>query len=182
MEGFTGLQLIKSLKQMPKVILTTAYDRYAIDAFDLSVCDYLLKPISFERFLQAVNKCCQVADNVDIIVNSETEFNPNEFIYIKENKKIHKIFLSEINFIESMKEYVRIHTDNDKYLTKNSISNFESKLSRKSFIRVHKSYIVSIPKIKSFTSTTIELDKVEIPISRTYKNLVMNALDYKNEL
>jgi len=182
MEGFTGLQFIKSLLQKPKIILTTAYDQYALEAFNLNVCDYLLKPISFERFLTAINKCCHVTENGSFEVNTSIDFIQNDYIYIKENKKIHKIFLSDINYIESMKEYIKIHTSSGRYITKTSISNFDTKLPQDNFIRVHKSYIISISKIKSFTSTTIELENMEIPISRTYKNAVMNALNYGADL
>jgi len=182
MPQITGIDFLKTLTHPPKVIITTAYRDYAIEGYELEIVDYLLKPISFERFLKAINKFYQITDNEAVVINSNVEFQQNQFIYIKENKKVHKIYLADIIYLESMKEYVKVHTLNGRFTTKNSISNFEAKLPPDNFIRVHKSFIISISKIKSFTSNTIELENIEVPISRTYKNAVMNALNYGSGL
>jgi DNA-binding LytR/AlgR family response regulator len=104
------------------------------------------------------------------------------FIYVKENKRIIKIFLHEIHFIEGLNEYIRIHTDNRRVVVKSSLQNIESKLPSEQFIRIHKSYIVSIPRIRAFNATTIELENAKLRIGRNYKNQVFSALHYKQEI
>lgn len=180
MPQITGIEFLKTLKHPPKVIITTAYREYALEGFELDVADYLLKPITFERFLKAVNKYYQmIQDDVQIVANSGSEKMPEEtFIYIKENKKVVKVYLSEIKYIEGLSEYVQLFTDKRKIITKTSMALMEEKLPSENFLRIHKSYIVSIHKIEAFTANTIEIQGKELPIGRSFKNAVLNALNF----
>ena len=180
MPQITGTEFLKTLKHPPKVIITTAYREYALEGFELDVVDYLLKPITFERFLKSVNKYYQLSqDDVQVISNATSERLPEEsFIYIKENKKVIKIYLSEIKYIEGLSEYVQIFTEKRKIISKISMSQMEEKLPSDSFLRIHKSFIVSIGKIEAFTANTIEIQGKELPIGRSFKNAVLNALNF----
>jgi len=178
MPQITGIDFLKTLRNTPKVIIITAYRDYAVEGFELDVIDYLLKPVSLERFMKAVNKYYQQTHTEKIKIRESPEIKEAKFIYVNENKRIRKIFLSDIMYFESMSEYVKIITKKDTFITKNSISSFEKQLASENFIRVHKSFIISVPHIKSFNSTSIELENIEIPISRTYKNAVFAGLNY----
>lgn len=174
MPELTGLDFLKSLSHPPKAILTTAHRKYALEGYELDVIDYLLKPISFERFLKAVNKYFKSADSDNKVIHEDT--NEDDFIYVKENKKAVKISLDEILYIESMKDYVTFHTDKKKIITKSTMSELEEKLPAERFVRIHRSYIVAIQKIDAFTSTSVEIGKKELTIGRNYKNGVMKVL------
>ena len=182
MEDFTGIQLIKTLKNPPKVILTTAYDSYAIEAFDLEVSDYLLKPVSFERFLRAVEKVyaelapAAVADPEGSGVTVQ-----REYIFVKTEYKIQRIDLKDILFIEGQKEYLRIHTINEKIMTLQSFKNMAALLSD-NFVRVHNSYIVALDKIESIERQRIRIGEQLIPISDTYKTVFFELLKQRNLL
>jgi len=170
---------MKGILEM-NVIITTAYREYALEGFELDVVDYLLKPITFERFLKSVNKYYQmIQDDVQVITGTGTEKLPEEsFIYVKENKKVVKVYLSEIKFIEGLSEYVQIFTDKRKIITKTSMAQMEEKLPPENFLRIHKSFIVSMGKIEAFSANTIEIQGKELPIGRSYKNAVLSALNY----
>ena len=178
MPQITGIEFLKILKNPPKVIITTAYREYAIDSFELDVVDYLLKPITFERFLKSVNKYYQVSQEEipvaapvsDVIQSDEA------FIYVKENKRVIKVNLSEILYVEGLSEYVQIYTDRKKIITKTSMTSLEEKLPNDGFLRIHKSFIVSLSRIEAFTAHTIEVPGKELPIGRSYKNTVLDAL------
>jgi len=180
MPQITGTEFLKTLKHPPKVIITTAYREYALEGFDLDVVDYLLKPITFERFLKSINKFYQMnQDDIQLIAGSSTDKSSEEtYIYIKENKKVIKIYLSDIKFIEGLSEYVQIYTEKRKIITKTSMAQMEEKLPSDSFLRIHKSFIVSVGKIEAFTANTIEIQGKELPIGRSYKNGVLNALNF----
>jgi DNA-binding LytR/AlgR family response regulator len=180
MPQITGIEFLKTLKHPPKVIITTAYREYALEGFELDVVDYLLKPITFERFLKSINKYYQmIQDEVQLVSGNNTEkMNDEAFIYIKENKKVVKIYLSEIKYIEGLSEYVQIYTEKRKIITKTSMTQMEEKLPSESFLRIHKSYIVSIAKIEAFTANTIEIQGKELPIGRSYKNGVLSSLNF----
>jgi DNA-binding LytR/AlgR family response regulator len=180
MPQITGIEFLKTLKHQPKVIITTAYREYALEGFELDVVDYLLKPITFERFLKSVNKYYQInQDEVQVVSNSSPDKMQDEsFIYIKENKKVVKVYLTEIKYIEGLSEYVQIFTDKRKIITKTSMAQMEEKLPSENFLRIHKSYIVSIGKIEAFTANTIEIQGKELPIGRSYKNGVISALNF----
>lgn len=180
MPQITGIEFLKTLRNPPKVIITTAYREYAIEGFELDVVDFLLKPITFERFLKSINKYYQT--NTEELRSSSLENNPNvnhseeEYIYVKENKKVIKVHLNEILYIEGLSEYVQIYTERKKIVTKNSMNNMAAKLPEPGFLRIHKSYIVSFSKIQAFTSSIIEIPGKKLPIGRSYKNAVVEAL------
>lgn len=180
MPQITGIEFLKTLRNPPKVIITTAYREYAIEGFELDVVDFLLKPITFERFLKSINKYYQtnteevrgpLRENNHSLNNSD-----DDYIYVKENKKVIKVHLHDILYIEGLSEYVQIFTEKGKIITKNSMNNMASKLPDPGFMRIHKSYIVSLAKIQAFTSSTIEIPGKKLPIGRSYKNAVVEAL------
>ncbi|MFC2135359.1 LytR/AlgR family response regulator transcription factor [Bacteroidota bacterium] len=176
MPELTGIDFLKSLSNPPKVILTTAYRKYALEGYELDVVDYLLKPISFERFMKAINKYYKAAGNELKVIQEEKD--GEDYIYVKENKKSIKLDFAEIKYIESLKDYVTIYTETKKVITKITMTELEEKLPSNKFIRIHRSFIVSIPKIEAFTSTSIEIGKKELTIGRNYKNSVMKALKH----
>jgi DNA-binding LytR/AlgR family response regulator len=184
MPQITGIEFLKTLKHSPKVIITTAYREYALDGFELDVVDYLLKPITFERFLKSVNKFYQMTqEELHIGGNNNSEKqNDDAFIYIKENKKVIKIYLSDIRYIEGLSEYVQIYTDRKKVITKMSLTQLEEKLPPESFLRIHKSYIISMSKIEAFTANTIEIQGKELPVGRSYKTAVLSSLNYSGTI
>ena len=181
MPGMSGLDFIRSLKTKPLVILVTAYPQHALEGFELDVVDYLLKPVSFERFVQAVNKAlermgklgiAQVSPSVDVI-----EKGSKEYMFVKADYKLVKIIFDEIVFIEGLREYVRIHTTKDeRVITLQSLRNLEGILPAKKFARTHKSYIVAIEKIDAIVGNTIEIGEELIPIGKSYKEKVMGML------
>ena len=177
MPNLTGIDFLKSLKNPPKTILTTAYRDYAIESYDLEVLDYLLKPITFERFFKAVEKFTRYHTTT----NNETTLHVNneehDFLIIKSGNKHHKVFTEQIIFIESLKDYVRFHLEDDKRIVaKHRISEIEKKLDTKSFLRVHRSYLINTKKITAFTSHDIEVNAVEIPIGISYKENTISFL------
>lgn len=175
MPGLTGIKLLKTLKNPPNVIFTTAYREYALEGFELDVTDYLLKPISFERFLKAINKVFAQRKTASPPVVSEQKNHPPLFIQI--NKKRVKIEPEEILFIESQRDYVKIKTANKEILAHQTISYLEERLPDESFLRIHRSFIVRLDKIESWSSTEIELAETQLPIGRTYKSEVMRTLE-----
>jgi len=184
MPQITGIEFLKILKNPPKVIITTAYREYALDSFELDVVDYLLKPITFERFLKSVNKFYQVSqeETQSAATVSDVIQSDEAFIYVKENKRVIKVNLNEILYIEGLSEYVQIYTDKKKIITKTSMTSLEEKLPADSFLRIHKSFIVSMSRIEAFTAHTIEVPGKELPIGRSYKNLVLNALQLNSSV
>lgn len=181
MPQFDGISFLKTLQKPPKVIFTTAYRDFALDGYDLNVVDYLLKPISFDRFMKAVNKYYeQVREDVGEV--HEASFSTQEkdrFFYVKSDKKLVKILFKEILFIESMEDYVVIHRRDTKIITKDQIGRLEEILPHDMFIRIHRSYIVSIPRIEAITSETVEVGKKELPVGRSYKKDVLRALHHR---
>ena len=184
MPQITGIEFLKTLKHPPKIILTTAYREYALEGFELDVVDYLLKPITFERFLKSVNKFYQMSqEQVQVVPGATSEkLQEEQYIYVKENKRVIKIYLSEIKYIEGLSEYVQIFTDKRKIVTKTSMSFMEEKLPAENFLRIHKSYIVPIKKIEAFTANTIEIQGKELPIGRNFKNTVLSSLNYSGSV
>ncbi len=161
-----GFEFIRSLKKIPNIIVTTAYREYAVEGFELNVLDYLVKPISFDRFLTAVNKMRQ-AGSTDRLPSAE-----RPYIFINVNKKMVKIWIDEILYIESRKEYVNVVLKDRSYLTKIPLTEVEEKLAGNNFIRVHRSFLISKIKIEAFTATEIEIGGIQIPIGRSYKDFV----------
>ena len=176
MPQLNGNDFLKTLKNPPKVIFTTAFDEYALEGYELDVVDYLMKPIQFDRFLKGVNKACQVS-----LVKSESNSSADErrsesFVYFRADRKMVKVMLRDILYIESMKDYVKVFTVTGTIITKQSISSVEEMLPDKEFVRVHRSFIVSVARIKTFTSEILEIEKTEIPIGKLYRNGVMKVL------
>ncbi|GGA84628.1 LytR/AlgR family response regulator transcription factor [Puia dinghuensis] len=177
MPQLTGIELLRSLQHPPKVVLTTAYRDFAMEGFELNVLDYLLKPISFERFLKAIDKYesnGMSAANVPQ-VHSFTG-HAEAFIYVKADKKMVKVFLKNIFFIESRKDYVRIRTADKDIITYQTMNHFEETLPDVHFLRVHRSYIVALEKITAVTAAKIEMDDLEIPIGAIYQKQVWQKL------
>jgi DNA-binding LytR/AlgR family response regulator len=180
MPELTGIEFLKSLGNPPLIIFTTAYRNYAIDAFELDVLDYLLKPISFDRFLKAINKYyTRFEEKHPEVKNLTVGSSPGkDHIFIKKNKTLVKIFFREILFIESLKDYVKIHTTGEIHMVKYPISHLEQKLPEEQFIRVHKSFIVSTEKITTISPRSVGVGDEKIPIGRNYKEFVLKKLNY----
>lgn len=176
MPEISGLSLAKSIQHKSQVIFTTAYREYAIEGFDLQAVDYLLKPISFDRFLKALQKYFDLHASKEIIKQEIVSEAKETSIFVRSDRKMVKVRFKEINYIESLSDYVKIFTDKETIITRETISNIESKLPSNEFLRTHRSYIVSMPKIDSFTNEFLELDKKAIPISRSYKENVLQKL------
>lgn len=176
MPEISGLAFAKSINKDIKVIFTTAYREYAVDGFDLQAVDYLLKPISFERLLQAINKFTN--ENVQISTEPIVETHEKtDFIFVRADRKMVKINFSEINYIESLSDYIQINLIDKTITTRETISNIEAKLAQHQFLRIHRSFIISINKIELFTNEFVEIRNKAIPISRTYKNNVLKKLE-----
>lgn len=179
MPKLTGVEFLKSLRNAPKVIFTTAYSEYALEGYDLDVVDYLLKPIPFERFLKSLDKASRLISSDKSVVDSTTvrSASSEPYIYVREDKITQKIFLAEILFIESQGNYVKIVCSNREITSYSSISLIEEKLPEEQFLRVHRSFIVSTDKITAFSGTTIMIGKLQIPIGRSYKSIVEQSLN-----
>ncbi len=177
MPEISGLSFAKSINKNIKIIFTTAYREYAVDGFNLQAVDYLLKPISFERLLQAVHKYLGENCTVNTVSTTEIIQEKSDFIFVRADRKMVKIDFSEINYIESFSDYLKFHLEDKVVITRETISSIEAKLPTSDFLRIHRSYIVSISKIASFTNEFIEVDKKALPISRSYKVAVLNRLE-----
>lgn len=178
MPQLKGIDLLKILSNPPKVILTTAHAEYALEGYSLDVVDYLLKPIQFDRFLKAVSKAFQYAKPVTAngSVPANDEVKKESYIYLRADRKMIKVLLQDILYVESMKDYIKVFTSNGTVITKQSITSMEAMLPEQSFIRTHRSFIASVDKIKSFTTELIEIEKAEIPIGKLYRNNVLKVL------
>jgi len=177
MPVLTGIDFVKSLQKPPGIIFTTAYRNYAAESYELNVIDYLIKPISFSRFFKAVNKFFNQYNTVhSVLKESTSEQAAQNYIYVNSNKKHIKIEFDQMLYIESIKDYVRIHTTEKSIVTKDKISDFEQKVPSH-FLRVHRSFIVNTHKITAFTKQDIEINDREIPIGRNYKSLVLKLLE-----
>ncbi len=172
MPVLTGLDFLKTAGNLPRVILTTAHREYALDGYDLDIIDYLLKPISFERFFKAVQRYYQTRHTHTSATERIVATPTPQHIFVNINKKHHKILLDEILYIESLKDYVRIHTAREKLVVKGNIGGMMSRLPEDRFLRVHRSYVVAIDKITAYTHLDIEIDQIEIPIGQTYKQVI----------
>jgi len=165
-----GMTFLKTLTDPPAVIITTAYHQYAVEGFDLNVTDYLLKPFEFERFLNAVNKVKSAEGE-----KQKTIENPEkDFIFLNVQKKKVKILFAEIVYIESQKEYIKIVTTKKEYISKMSTHEIETLLPSNLFKRIHRSFIVSVSKIESYTAEMVEVNGIFIPIGRGYRDVIEN--------
>ena len=184
MPGLTGLEFAQSLQNPPEIIFTTAYRDYAVESYELNVIDYLIKPITFNRFFKAVNKYFdKIAPQQPAISPPATPAtNPSpassedpDFIYVNTNRKYTKVLFEEVLYIESLKDYIQIHTEREPVMTKEKISEFTRQLPSY-FLRIHRSYIVNTKKITAFTQQDVEINQLEIPIGISYKQEVINYL------
>jgi DNA-binding LytR/AlgR family response regulator len=178
MPQLTGLELLKTLPNPPKVIFTTAFEHHAFESYELDAVDYLLKPIKFERFIKAVNKAIppKEAEQPDRIPNELLSEWAGNFLYFRSDRKMVKVILQDILYIESLKDYVKIVTGREQVITKYSMTAIEAMLPAKKFIRTHRSYLVALDKIKSFSTTNIQLLNNEIPVGRLYQREVIRIL------
>ena len=168
MPEITGLQFINTLKNPPAIILTTAFRDFAPEAFDLDVVDYLLKPISFERLLKSVNKFFDRKAN-SIAANIGFE-NQETFLHVKADRKVHKIPVSDVLYIESLDDYVKVHLKEKIIVTRENISTLEEKLPRNLFVRIHRSFIVSTKAITSVSTEGVEVTNKFLPFGRAFKH------------
>ena len=180
MPGLDGIEFVKSLNHRPDIIFTTAYRDYAVESYELDVVDYLLKPITFNRFFKSISKYLEKSDNQIISPQTQNKHTESEeqFIYVNTNRKFVKVPFQEIDYVESLKDYVSIQMGTQKVVTKDKISEFENKLPSY-FLRVHRSYIINTKKITAFTQHDIEIQAKEIPIGISYKKIVMDFLHGK---
>jgi DNA-binding LytR/AlgR family response regulator len=183
MPDLTGVEFLKTLKHKPIVIFTSAYHEYALEGYELDVIDYMLKPISFERFMQGVNKAIELVylknsqnNGINDAASSDLSKQATGFIYLKADYKSYKIKYNDILFIEGLKEYVTYYTKERKYIVLKSLKNLEKTLPQNQFKRVHKSYIVNTDNIDSFYGNTIEIGDKEIPIGKSFADDVKRFL------
>ena len=177
MPQILGTDFLRTLKKPPKVIFTTAFRKFAVEGFELDAVDYLLKPISFERFLKAVNKVMDASLNGTLSTEGEQQkTNIDNYIYLRSDRKMIKVALSDILYIESIKDYIKVIAISGTVITKQSISSIEETLPKNMFIRIHRSFIVSINKIQSFSNELVWIGKAELPISRMYRHEVEKLL------
>jgi DNA-binding LytR/AlgR family response regulator len=181
MPQLKGTELVKVLKNPPQVIFTTAHADYALEGYELDIVDYLLKPIQFDRFVKAVSKAAggsfsgfggvgslagagSLAGSVGSVAGGK-----DPFVYFRMDRKMVKVMLRDILYVESMKDYVKVYTSDGVIITKQSISSVEAMLPEQAFVRTHRSFIVSIGKIRSYTHEVVEIEKVEIPIGKFFR-------------
>lgn len=177
MPVLTGLELLRTMRNPPAVIFTTAYRDYAVESYDLNALDYLIKPITFVRFVKAVDKFLQTMEttkpeSIQMVTAQEQK---QDSLFVNVNKRYVKVVFDKISYVESVKDYIHIHIGDDTIITKEKISEFELKLPP-NFLRIHRSFIVNLDRITAFTSLDIEIGTKEIPIGKSYKSIVSERL------
>jgi len=173
MPKITGLQFFSSLQQPPPVIFTTAYPQYALDGFELNALDYLVKPVSFERFLKAV---LRAREYYDVRTQNQQQDSAANYLFVKVDGKLVKIFYDDILYVEALQNYVTIHTKERKYITYLTFHSIEEFLPKNLFIKTHKSYLAAVSKIESIEGSCIQIGQHFLPISRNLKDEVMEKL------
>jgi DNA-binding LytR/AlgR family response regulator len=178
MPRLLGTKFIRTLKNPPKVIFTTAFRKFAVEGFELDAVDYLLKPISFERFLKAVNKVLKTSlPPQEVPEDEQAKNNPSRpFLYFRSDRQMVKVLFRDILFIEGMKDYIKIITTTKTIITKHLLSSMEEMLPQEEFIRIHRSFIIAVQKVDSFGAEAVEIAGKKLPIGRLYKHVVMKAL------
>ena len=176
MPDITGIAFAKSINTNIKVIFTTAYRDYAVEGFELQAVDYLMKPISFERLLKSVNNYFEIYNKPEISIKNES-VEKVDFIFVRSNRQMLKIDFNEIVYIESLSDYIKIHLNDSAIVTRETISAIEGKLPANQFIRIHRSYIVSLKHINNYTNEYITINKSSLPISRSYKKNTIHFLE-----
>jgi DNA-binding LytR/AlgR family response regulator len=169
MPQISGLELIRSLKVCPKIILTTAYREYAVEAFELDVLDYLIKPVTQERFMKSISKF-NYYNNVPAEKTDVSNSYLTAYIFLKAGKGQEKILLKDILYIEGLRDFIKVHTAQKVFIASERISYMEEKLPDSKFARIHKSYIVALDKINSVHAEQVMIGAIAIPIGRVYKN------------
>lgn len=167
-----GLDFIQTIQDPPIIIITTAYREFAVDSFELDVLDYLVKPIPFNRFMKSVSKINKALSSSK---NEVTEDN-KQFVFVKIDKKLHKIYLDSIIYIESLRDYIKIHTSTEVHLVHQTLKSFTATLPKEIFIRVHRSFTISIGKVNAVNGNTLEISDKQIPIGRNYVQEVKEAI------
>lgn len=179
MPGISGVELLKSLKHPPKVIFTTAYSEYAVEGFELDAVDYLLKPVSFNRFLKAMDKTLAAlgAKKQVVLIPELVDSNEvNKFLYLKVDRKTVKVNVRDIYWIESIKDYVKVVMADKVLMSKQKISLLEELLPQDQFCRIHKSFIIATAKVESYYTYAVEILGKELPIGRNYKQQALKCL------
>lgn len=171
----SGIDLLKSLPHRPHVIFTTAHRDYAVESYELEVVDYLLKPVSFPRFFQAVNKYRNLVRKSAIAMQAPSDELKDDHLYVNVNKRFVKIRFEEIRYVESVRDYVKIHRIGEPVITRDSMSEFEKRLPAR-FLRIHRSFIVNTDLVTAFTSRDVEIGQKEIPIGDSYRKFVTAVL------
>ena len=177
MPGKSGFDLLEELTTVPEVVFTTAYDQYAVKAFELNALDYLVKPIPFNRFLKTINKITQQV-YLQKGIQKEEDSSNESFIFLKVDKKLVKIKFEDILYVESLKDYIKVFTTSGNYLVHKSLTSITEELPDSNFIRIHRSYTIAIDKVKSVEGNLIEITTNKIPIGRKYvhhaKRIILN--------
>lgn len=184
MPQLTGIEFVKSLTKPPKIIFTTAYSQYALEGFELNAVDYLLKPISFDRFMKAVNKALPLAANSSHHEHEELETGP-DFIFVKADKKLVRLKYNEIQYVEGLKDYVIIKTETGRIITLQTMKSLEEKLPSPTFMRIHRSYIVNLEKINAVVGNMVEVmekgQPKSLPVGKNYRDELERVVE-KNRL
>jgi two-component system, LytTR family, response regulator len=175
MPALKGTEFFKNLEHKPAVIFTTAYRDYAIEGFELNAIDYLLKPITFERFFKSVNKFLSIKTPINKVVE-EKQVVEQKSIFVRKDRKQVKILLEDILYVEGLKDYVKIHLCHEQQVVKHTLSSFEQLLDNR-FLRIHKSFIINKDRISAYSKTDIEIGKIEIPIGEQYRAVVAKMLE-----
>jgi len=183
MPEITGISFLKIMKKRPLVVLTTAYSEYALESYELDVVDYLLKPITFQRFLQAVDKVSsRLQPQTTSIVTEKSSVAPVQpFIFVKDGTKMVKVNWDDILYIEGLKDYVTIHTKQQKIVSLQRLKSLEEQLPIEQFIRIHNSYIVALSAINSVQKNEVQIGQTTLPISDSYKKSFREFIE-KNHL
>jgi len=173
MPQMTGIEFLKSLKNPPLVVFTTAYSEYALDGYDLNVLDYLLKPIPFDRFMTAVNKAFDQLETAEVSAEDT-----KDFIFVKSDKKLVKVRYTDILYIEGLKDYVIIRmTGSNRVITLQTMKSLEAKMPHDKFKRIHRSYIVALDKIEAVIGNMVEIEKKHLPIGKNYREQLLKIVN-----
>ena len=173
MPKISGLEFLSALKNPPAVIITTAYREYALDGYELDLVDYLLKPITFDRFFKAIERYLRKS----VVVSQAAQITGRQFLHIRAGGKIHRLAVEQIIYIESVKDYLVFHLADQKIKAKYRIGDLETEIHGNSFLRIHRSFLINTSKINSYTSTDVQIQGGEIPIGASYKEYVFKMLE-----
>jgi len=173
MPRLTGLDMLRSLKKYPAIIITSAYPQYALEGFELSVTDYLLKPFSFPRFVQATEK---VVTKTSHPWSLATPAEKDDFLMVKSDKKLTKLFFNEIIYVEAYGNYIFIYREQDRIMSKQTLTQFEGQVPESKFVRIHKSFIVSLKSIKYLEGNEVSTGSKKLPVGKVYRDSLMRKL------